>query len=77
MRKIHHRTWLFIFTTKVIKYLLLALFSFAMVCLVTPIFSGFQTVEILFNLVGQWFRRLGIIALCLMGSSVVVESLRN
>ena len=65
------------FTTKVIKYLLLAFFSFAMVCLVTPIFSNFQTIEILFSLVGEWFWRLAIITLCLMGSSVVVESIRS
>ena len=77
MRRIHHRTWLFIFTTKVIKFLLLALFSFALVCLVTPVFGGFQTIEILFDMVGVWFWRLAIITLCLMGSSVVVESLRN
>ena len=76
MRRLRNRTWLFVFTTKVIKYLLLALFSFSMVCLMTPIFSGFETIEFLFNMVGQWFWRLGIIALCLMGSSVVVESLR-
>ena len=77
MRIIRNRTWLFRFTTKVIKYLLIAFFSFAMVCLMTPIFSGFQTIELLFNLVGQWFWRLGIVALCLMGSSVVAESLRS
>ncbi len=76
MRRLRNRTWLFIFTTKVIKFLLLALFSFVVVCLMTPIFSGFQTIEILFNMVGQWFWRLGVIAFCLMGSSVVVESLR-
>ena len=77
MRRMRQRTWLFIFTTKVIKFLLLALFSFALICLVTPIFSSFQTIEILFDMVGVWFWRLAIVTLCLMGSSVVVESLRN
>jgi hypothetical protein len=72
-----HRSWIFLFTSRVVKYLLLALFGFAVVCLVTPIFGSFQVLEVLVEVVLQWFWRLAIVVLCLMAASAVVESLRQ
>ncbi|MBD0267143.1 MAG: hypothetical protein ICV77_02505 [Cyanobacteria bacterium Co-bin8] len=71
------RSWIFLFTSRVIKYLLLALFGFGMVCLITPIFGNFQILETLVEVVLQGFWRLAIVVLCLMAASAVVESLRQ
>lgn len=71
------RSRIFIFTSWAVKYLLLALFGFFLVCLATPVFGSFHLLEPLVESVLPWFWRLAIAALCLIATSVVVESLRQ
>ena len=72
-----HRSWIFHFTFKLTRYLLLGLFGFALVCLISPVFGGgFTLLEVLANVLFQWAWRVLLILLCLVAISVMVESLR-
>lgn len=71
------RSRIFVFTRWAVKYLLLALFGFCIVCLATPVFGSFDLLAALFESVLPWFWRLAIAVLCLMATSVVVESIQR
>jgi hypothetical protein len=72
-----HRSWIFHFTFRLTRYLLLGLFGFVLVCLISPVFGGdFIMLEALANLLFQWAWRVLLLLLCLVAISVMVESLR-
>lgn len=65
------------FTFGFTRYVLLGLFSFAVVCLLSPVVSGnFTLLETLGTILFEWAWRLGLLLLCLMAISVLAESLR-
>lgn len=75
MGRAPNRSGIYRLTTRVVTYLMLALFAFLLVCLTAPVFSSFQVIELLISTIKPWFWRLAIITLCLMATSAVAESI--
>ena len=71
------RSWIFWLTSRAIKYFLLALLSFVLVCVVTPMLGVFSLIAPWVDLWLQWFGRGAVLIACLIVVSVVVESLRH
>ncbi len=67
---------LFKLTVKFFKYFLLAVFGFAIACLVSVSFGGSSIVTIMLPFVGTWLGKLAILLLCLMIVTAFLESLR-
>ncbi|MDZ7969135.1 MAG: hypothetical protein RM368_29995 [Nostoc sp. DedSLP03] len=67
---------LFKLTAKFLKYFLLAIFAFAIACILSMSFGAVNIVTVLLPFAGNWFYKLGIILLCLMTTTVILESLR-
>ncbi|MUG99240.1 hypothetical protein F7734_45895 [Scytonema sp. UIC 10036] len=67
---------LFKLTVRFFKYFLLAVFGFAIVCLVSASFGASSIVTIMLPFVGTWFGKLAILLLCLMIVTAFLESLR-
>jgi hypothetical protein len=77
MKRAVGRSPLFQFTLGLTRYVLLGLFSFAVVCLLSPVVSGnFILLEALGTILFDWAWRLGLLLLCLIAMSVLAESLR-
>lgn len=77
MKRTLNRSWIFQFTFGFSRYVLLGLFSFALVCLLSPVFTGnLVLLEVLGTLLFEWAWRLGLLLLCLMAIGVLAESLR-
>jgi hypothetical protein len=77
MKRTLGRSWIFQITFGLTRYVLLGLFSFALVCLISPVLTGnFALLEMLGTLLFEWTWRLGLLLLCLMAISVLAESLR-
>lgn len=68
---------MFRITTKAIKYYLLALFGYALICLLGAVFGLFPTIATVMPMINQFFWRLAAALLCLMAIAVLVESLRQ
>lgn len=64
-------------TGRVLRYYLLSLFGFAVVCVLSAGFGAIEFASLLFALLGNWFLRLAIFNICLMAIAVMVESLRQ
>ncbi|ASC71784.1 hypothetical protein XM38_027380 [Halomicronema hongdechloris C2206] len=75
MGRAPNRSGIYRLTTRVVKYLMLALFAFLLVCLTAPIFSDFQVIGTLVSTISPWFWRLAIVTICLMATSAVAEAL--
>ncbi|MDZ8053611.1 MAG: hypothetical protein RMX68_007525 [Aulosira sp. ZfuVER01] len=69
-------SFLFKLTAKFLKYFLLAIFGFAIACIISMGFGSVNIVAVLLPFAGNWFCRLGIILLCLMTTTIILESLR-
>ncbi|HEY9753025.1 MAG TPA: hypothetical protein V6C46_08735 [Coleofasciculaceae cyanobacterium] len=75
--KFHIHGPLFRFSVQLFKYYLLFLFSFTVACLVSWIFGAIQLVNLLTAAVGEWLIRVALLLVCMMGISIVVESLND
>lgn len=69
-------TFLFRFASKSLKYFLLVLFGIAIAYILSSGLGIFHIIPILLYLLQQFFLPLGIILLCLITTTVIVESLR-
>lgn len=67
---------LFKLTAKILKYFLLAIFWFAIAYILSMSFEAFNIVAVLLFFAGKLFCKLGIILLCLMTTTIILESLR-
>jgi|GEM_PF-704431 hypothetical protein len=67
---------LFKLTAKFLKYLLLALFGFALAYILSMSFGAFNIMAVLLPFAGNLFCKLVIILLCLMTTTIILESLR-
>lgn len=76
-QRIQERSWIFLFTGRAVKYFLLALLSFVIVCVVTPMLGIFGIIAPFVDPILEWFGRVAVLIACLMVISVVVESLRQ
>ncbi len=74
--KIHNNSHLFMLTSKLLKYFLLALFGLAITYVLSLSFGTLNIAATLLPLVVHWVIRLGISLLCLMAVVIIVESLR-
>ncbi|MDJ0693239.1 hypothetical protein [Mastigocoleus sp. MO_188.B34] len=72
----HQHTYLFRFVSHFIKFFLLALFGLTIAYVMSVVFDRSDWANTLFPIVFDWMRRLGIILLCLIAATMVVESLR-
>ncbi len=61
---------------KLLKYLFLVLFGFAIACILSESFGPFPVVEMLWSSLRQWFWRLAVFVFCFIATAVLVESLR-
>lgn len=71
-----HYSLLLQFTAQFLKYFLLGLFAFAIVCILFISFGASHTVVMLLPVASNWFSKLGIILLCLITTTVILESWR-
>jgi uncharacterized protein involved in cysteine biosynthesis len=71
-----HYSLLLQFTAQFLKYFLLALFAFAIMSILFISFGASHTVAMLLPVAGNWFSKLGIILLCLITITVILESWR-
>jgi hypothetical protein len=69
-------TLLFRFASKSLKYFLLVLFGIAIAYVLSSALGIFHIIPILLYLLQQFFLPLGIILLCLITTTVIIESLR-
>lgn len=67
---------LFKLTVKFLKYFLLAIFGFAIAYILSMSFGALNIVAVLLPFAGNWFGKLGIILLCLITTTIILESLR-
>ncbi|MBG1263804.1 MULTISPECIES: hypothetical protein [Nostoc] len=67
---------LFKLTAKFLKYFLLGIFWFTIVYILSMSFEALSIVVVLLPFVGNLFCKLGIILLCLMTITIILESLR-
>ncbi|MDF5725827.1 MAG: hypothetical protein PUP91_36355 [Rhizonema sp. PD37] len=67
---------LFKMTAKFLKYFLLTIFAFAIAYILSIGFRAMNIIIVLLPFVGNWFSKLGIILLCLITITVILESLR-
>ncbi|MBD2771438.1 hypothetical protein [Iningainema tapete] len=74
--KTNHYSRLFKWTAKFLKYFLLGIFASAIACILFMGFGAVNFVTALLLFAGNWFYKLGIILLCLMTITVILESLR-
>ncbi|MBW4616180.1 MAG: hypothetical protein KME21_23475 [Desmonostoc vinosum HA7617-LM4] len=72
----NHYSRLFKLTTKFLKYFLLSLFWFAIAYIVSISFGALNVFAVLLSFVGHWFYKLGVILLCLITITIILESLR-
>ncbi|MBF2003916.1 hypothetical protein ACF3DV_22380 [Chlorogloeopsis fritschii PCC 9212] len=63
-------------TAKFLKFFLLAILGFAIAYILSVSFGAVNIVTVLLPLARNWFGKLGIILLCLMTITVILESLR-
>lgn len=75
--KFHIHGPLFRLSVQLFKYYLLFLFSFTVACLVSWIFGAIHFVNLLTAAVGEWLIRVALLLVCMMGISIVVESLND
>ncbi|MFM7449591.1 MAG: hypothetical protein ACKO24_13460 [Leptolyngbyaceae cyanobacterium] len=75
--KFHIHGPLFRFSVQLLKYYLLFLFSFTVICLASWIFGAIPFVNLLTAAVGEWLIRVALLLICMMGISIVVESLND
>ena len=61
---------------KLLRYLLLILFGFAIACILSESFGTFSGIEMLLFLLKQWFWRLAVFVFCFIATAILVESLR-
>ncbi|MEH1923243.1 hypothetical protein [Nostoc sp.] len=71
-----HYNLLLQFTAQFLKYFLLALFTFAIMSILFISFGALHIVVMLLPFAGNWFYKLGIILLCLITITVILESWR-
>jgi hypothetical protein len=69
-------SFLFKLTAKSLKYFLLTIFGFVLAYILSVSFGAVNIVAILLSLASSLFLNLGIVLLCLMTTTVIVESLR-
>lgn len=62
---------------KAVKYYLLALFGFTIVCLLSTILGASQVAELLMVSLGEWFWRVALLLLCFLVIAIVCESLQD
>lgn len=74
--KQNHHSRLFKLTTQFIKFFLLAIFGFGIVCILSMSFGVLSIVAGLLPLLGDLFYKFGILLLCLIIITAVLESLR-
>ncbi len=67
---------LYLWASKLLKYLLLSLLGLAIACTLSTTFGTFQIAEILLSSLGCWFLRWGIVAFALLAAAIVFESWR-
>ncbi|MBW4596255.1 MAG: hypothetical protein KME46_25955 [Brasilonema angustatum HA4187-MV1] len=67
---------LFKLTAKLLKYFLLAIFTFVIACILSMGFGALNIFAVLLPFAGNWFCKLGILLLCLMTTTIILESLR-
>ncbi|MEC4816310.1 MAG: hypothetical protein SAK29_24040 [Scytonema sp. PMC 1069.18] len=67
---------LFKLTAKLFKYFLIAIFGLAIACVIAMSFGALKIVTVLLSVAGSWFLKLGIILLCLIITTIILESLR-
>lgn len=67
---------LFRLTTQFIKYFLLAIFGFGIVCILSMSFGVLNIITGLLPLFGDLFYKFGVLLLCLITITAVLESLR-
>ena len=69
-------SFLFKLTAKFLKYFLVAIFWFAIGYILSMTFGVLNIVAVLLPFAGHLFCKLGIILLCLMTITIILESLR-
>ncbi|MGI2907236.1 hypothetical protein [Tolypothrix sp. VBCCA 56010] len=67
---------LFKLTVKFLKYFLLGIFGLAIAYILSMSFGALNFVAVLLPFAGNWFSKLGILLLCLMTTTIIIESLR-
>lgn len=68
---------LFRMVTRAIKYYMLGLFGFVMVCLIAAVLGVFYTLEPFLPFLLDWLLRVAALLVCLMATAILVESLRH
>ncbi len=72
----NQHTPLFNLTAKLLKSFFLAIFGFVIAYILSMSFGALDIFVMLLPFVGKWFCKLGIILLCLITTTVILESLR-
>lgn len=62
---------------RLLKYFLLGLFGFALVCVLASVFGAWHLALLLGELLGKWILRVGFVVLSVVAVAVVKESLRQ
>lgn len=70
-------SWWVRLASQALKYFLLTLFGFTLVCLLSMLLGAMNLATLLLAIMGQWLLRIAALIACLMALAIVVESLRN
>lgn len=71
----NHYSLLFKLTVQFLKYFLLAIFGFTIAYILSLSFGALDIVAILLALASHLFHKVGIVLLCLMTTTIIIESL--
>lgn len=77
MRMNDHYSPLFRLACRLMKYFLLALFGFTLVCILSSVFGAFQIAKLLILASWEWILRFGLLVLGVMAAAIVGESIRQ
>ncbi|UBF29339.1 hypothetical protein K9N68_16780 [Kovacikia minuta CCNUW1] len=72
----HDHSPLFRLSYKILKYFLLFLFGFTLVCFLSSIFGAAYIASALITAFGYWLFRLSALVLILMATAIIFESIR-
>jgi ABC-type Na+ efflux pump permease subunit len=77
MRMNNYYSPLFRLACRLLKYFLLALFTFALVCILSSVFGAFEIVSRLIWALGEWLVRVFLLILGVLAAAIVCESVRQ
>ena len=73
----NRHSWLFRLACRLLKYFLLAVFGFALTCVLLSTFVASSIAVFLLTTFGELFLRLAVLVVSILTTAIVCESLRQ